>query len=166
MSSPFIGEIRAFGFQFAPIDWAFCNGQPLSIAQFDALFTLIGTTYGGDGRVNFGLPDLRGRVPTHTGGQGHFLGEKGGEQNHTLSISELPMHVHVASGTTTNGALAVPVGNVLGAFNNAYTQPKQLTSINPGSISNVGGSQAHLNLQPFLTINFSIALQGIFPSPT
>jgi len=129
------------------------------------LFSLLGTTFGGDGRVNFALPDLRGRVPIHVGSS-HVLGERGGEQGHTLAISEIPTHTHVANATNTNGAVAIPANAVLGAFNNAYTQPSQLTSINAGTITNVGGSQAHLNMQPFLTLSFCIALQGIFPSPT
>jgi microcystin-dependent protein len=165
MAEPFLSEIRLMSFGFAPKGWALCNGQLLPINQNQALFSLLGTTYGGDGRVNFALPDLRGRVPIHMG-SGHTLGERGGEQAHTLSISEIPTHVHTANGTNTNGALAVPTGNVLGAFNNAYSQAVSLTAINPGTISNVGGSQAHLNMQPFLVLNFSIALQGIFPSQT
>lgn len=165
MAEPFLSEIRIMSFVFAPQGWALCNGQLLPINQNQALFSLLGTTYGGDGRVNFGLPDLRGRVPIHMGA-GHTLGERGGEQAHTLSISEIPTHVHVAKGTNTNGALAVPSGNVLGAFNNAYSQPAALTTINPATIANVGGSQAHLNMEPFLVLSFCIALQGIFPSQT
>ena len=165
MAEPFLSEIRIMSFVFPPKGWALCNGQLLPINQNQALFSLLGTTYGGDGRVNFGLPDLQGRVPIHMGG-GHTLGERGGEQAHTLSISEIPTHVHVAQGTNTNGAAAVPTGNVLGAFNNAYTQPAALTTINPATIANVGGSQAHLNMEPFLVLSFCIALQGIFPSQT
>jgi microcystin-dependent protein len=165
MAEPFLSEIRMMSFGFPPKGWAFCNGALLPINQNQALFSLLGTTYGGDGRVNFGLPNLQGRTPMHMG-SGHTLGELGGEQAHTLSISEIPTHTHIASATNTNGATAVPTGAVLGAFANAYTQPAQLTSLIPGSISNTGGSQAHLNMQPYLTINFSIALQGIFPSQT
>jgi microcystin-dependent protein len=150
-------------FSFPPKGWALCNGQLLPINQNQALFSLLGTTYGGDGRVNFGLPDLQGRTPIHMG-NGHTLGERGGEQTHPLSISEIPLHTHTANATNTNGATAVPSGTVLGAFANAYAQPVQPISLLPNSISSVGGSQAHANMQPFLTINFSIALQGIFPS--
>jgi microcystin-dependent protein len=165
MAEPFLSEIRMMSFNFPPKGWAFCNGNLLPINQNQALFSLLGTTYGGDGRVNFGLPNLQGRTPMHMG-SGHTLGELGGEQAHTLSISEIPTHVHTANATNTNGATAVPTGTVLGAFANAYTQPAQLTSLISGSVSSVGGSQAHPNMQPFLTINFSIALQGIFPSQT
>ncbi|HEX8076965.1 MAG TPA: tail fiber protein [Chthoniobacterales bacterium] len=163
MAEPFLAEIRIMSFNFAPKGWALCNGQLLPINQNQPLFALLGTTYGGDGRVNFALPDLRARTPIHVG-NGHTQGERGGEQAHTISIAELPTHAHVANGTNANGSAAVPGGALLGAFNNAYAQPASLTSINPGTISNVGGSQAHLNMQPFLTLSFCIALQGIFPS--
>ena len=164
MAEPFLSEIRIMSFVFAPKGWALCNGQLLPINQNQALFSLLGTTYGGDGRVNFALPDLRSRTPIHVG-SGHTLGERGGEQAHTLSIAELPTHTHVANGTNANGSAAVPGGALLGAFNNAYAQLANLTSINPGTISPAGGSQAHLNMQPFLVLSFCIALQGIFPSP-
>ena len=164
MAEPFLSEIRLMSFVFAPKGWALCNGQTLPINQNQALFSLLGTTFGGDGRVNFALPDLRGRTPIHVG-SGHTLGERGGEQAHTLSIAELPTHTHVANATNDNGAVAIPGNAVLGAFNNAYTQPAALVALDPGTITNVGGSQAHLNMQPFLTLNFCIALQGIFPSP-
>jgi len=168
MAEPFLSEIRIMSFSFPPKGWAFCNGQLLPINQNQALFSLLGTTFGGDGRVNFALPDLRARTPIHVG-SGHTLGERGGEQAHTLSIAELPQHTHVASGVNanadntdpTNAFLAVPsnaVGNVYGPAANAV-------ALNPGAVLNTGGSQAHLNMQPFLTLNFSIALQGIFPSP-
>ena len=165
MAEPFLSEIRIFSFGFPPKGWALCDGQLLPINQNQALFSLLGTTYGGDGRVNFGLPDLRARVPIHTG-SGHTLGERGGEQAHTLSISELPTHVHTAVASSTNANAIVPTGNVLAAANNLYTGPTNLTALMPGTVANVGGSQAHLNMQPFLVINFSIALQGIFPSQT
>lgn len=163
MAEPFLSEIRIMSFVFPPKGWALCDGQLLPINQNQGLFSLLGTTFGGDGRVNFGLPDYRGRMPIHVG-NGHTLGERGGEQAHTLSISELPTHTHVGMATNTNGAVAIPGNAFLGAVNNAYTQPTQLTSINPGTIANQGGSQAHLNMQPFLTLSFCIALQGIFPS--
>lgn len=165
MAEPFLSEIRIMSFVFAPKGWALCNGQLLPINQNQALFSLLGTTFGGDGRVNFALPDLRGRTPIHVG-SGHTLGEKGGEQAHTLSIAELPTHTHVCNGSSvaTNG-VATPNGNFLGGGNNVYHTPSNLTSMTAGSILNVGGSQAHLNMQPFLTLSFCIALQGIFPSP-
>ncbi len=164
MAEPFLSEIRMMSFEFAPRGWALCNGQLLPINQNQALFSLLGTTFGGDGRVNFALPDLRSRVPIHVGG-GHTLGERGGEQAHTLSIAELPTHTHVVNGSTNNGSTNTPTGNVFGAANNVYHSPSALTAINTGTVTNVGGSQAHLNMQPFLTLSFCIALQGIFPSP-
>jgi len=166
MAEPFLSEIRIMSFVFAPKGWALCNGQLLPINQNQALFSLLGTTFGGDGRVNFGLPDLRGRTPIHVG-SGHTLGEKGGEQAHTLSIAELPTHTHTAVGSSTaTGGNANPTGRFLGGGNNVYHTPSNLVSLNPGTIANVGGSQAHLNMQPFLTLSFCIALQGIFPSQT
>jgi microcystin-dependent protein len=164
MAEPFLSEIRIMSFDFAPKGWALCNGQLLPINQNQALFSLLGTTFGGDGRVNFALPDLRARTPIHVGA-GHTLGERGGEQAHTLSIAEIPTHTHVLSGSPSNANVAPPTNNVLAAANNVYNTPSSLTSLSPTSISNVGGSQAHLNMQPFLTLTFAIALQGIFPSP-
>ena len=165
MAEPFLSEVRIMSFVFAPKGWALCNGQLLPINQNQALFSLLGTTFGGDGRVNFALPDLRGRTPIHVG-SGHTLGERGGEQAHTLSIAEIPTHTHVvnASSAATNG-VATPNGNFLGGANNAYHTPSNLVAMNAGTITSVGGSQAHLNMQPFLTLSFCIALQGIFPSP-
>ncbi|SDE06821.1 phage tail protein [Aquimonas voraii] len=168
MAEPFLSEIRLMSFVFAPRGWALCNGQLLPINQNQGLFSLLGTTYGGDGRVNFALPDLRGRTPIHVG-NGHTLGERGGEQTHTLSIAEMPTHTHVLSATSTTGTAAVPAANLALAKSNnyeAYRAPQALVSLQPGSVANVGGSQPHLNMQPFLTISFCIALQGIFPSPT
>jgi microcystin-dependent protein len=165
MAEPFLSEIRMMSFVFAPKGWALCNGQLLPINQNQALFALLGTTFGGDGRVNFALPDLRGRTPIHVG-NGHTLGERAGEQAHTLTIAELPTHVHVAQGSTANANVPAPVNNVLAQASNVYAAPTNLTSLSPSSVANVGGSQAHLNMQPFLTISFCIALQGIFPSPT
>jgi microcystin-dependent protein len=164
MAEPFLSEIRMMSFVFAPKGWALCNGQLLPINQNQALFSLLGTTFGGDGRVNFALPDLRGRVPIHVG-SGHTLGERGGEQAHTLSIAELPTHAHVANASSVNATLAPSAGSLMGSTSNGYAAAANLTSLIPSTISNVGGSQAHLNMQPFLTINFCIALQGIFPSP-
>ena len=167
MAEPFLSEIRIMSFVFAPKGWALCNGQLLPINQNQALFSLLGTTFGGDGRVNFGLPDLQGRTPIHVG-SGHTLGERGGEQAHTLSIAELPTHVHTANATTavatanaaTNALLLAP-----STSSQLYTAAANLAAMAPNSLANVGGSQAHLNMQPFLTLSFCIALQGIFPSP-
>ena len=169
MADPFLGELKLVSFGFAPRRWAFCHGQLLPINQNQALFSLLGTTFGGDGRVNFALPDLRGRTPIHVG-SGHTLGERGGEQAHTLSIAELPEHTHVASGVNANADSTDPTNSFLAvpsnAVGNIYGPAANLVALNPGASLNTGGSQAHLNMQPFLTLNFSIALQGIFPSPT
>ena len=165
MAEPFLSEIRIMSFVFAPKGWALCNGQFLPINQNQALFSLLGTTFGGDGRVNFALPDLRGRTPIHVG-SGHTLGEKGGEQAHTLSIAEIPTHTHVLSGKNANAATNDPTG---ASFANAaalYHGATTLTTLTPATVTTVGGSQAHLNMQPFLTLSFCIALQGIFPSAT
>ena len=155
-------------FVFAPKGWALCNGQLLPINQNQALFSLLGTTFGGDGRVNFALPDLRGRTPLHVG-SGHTLGERGGEQAHTLSIAELPTHTHVLNGTTAAATTGNPAGNLLAQTDattgDVYGAPANLVAMAPQAIGNTGGSQAHLNMQPFLTLSFCIALQGIFPSP-
>ncbi|MGZ5431564.1 MAG: phage tail protein [Thermoanaerobaculia bacterium] len=165
MAEPFLSEIRIMSFEFAPKGWALCNGQLLPINQNQALFSLLGTTFGGDGRVNFALPDLRGRTPIHVG-SGHTLGERGGEQAHTLSIAELPEHVHVLNGSSNAGNTQDGAGNVLGVVaGRLYTDPANLTTLTAATITNTGGSQAHLNMQPFLTLSFCIALQGIFPSP-
>ena len=167
MSTPFLGEIKIVSFGFAPQSWALCNGQFLPINQNQALFSLLGTTFGGDGRVNFALPNLQGRVPIHVG-QSHTLGERGGEQAHTLSTAELPTHTHIAQASSAAGNAFVPTSNLLAKVQGVdiYQQPTNLVSMSPSTIANVGGSQAHLNMQPFLTLNFSIALQGIFPSQT
>lgn len=164
MAEPFLSEIRVFSFGFAPKGWALCNGQFLPINQNQALFSLLGTTFGGDGRVNFALPDLRARVPIHVG-SGHTLGERGGEQAHTLSIAELPLHHHTIQASSVNADTPVAAGNVLAAANNVYTSPTNAVALQPATLTAVGGNQAHLNMQPFLTLSFCIALQGIFPSP-
>ena len=168
MAEPFLSEIRIMSFVFAPKGWALCNGQLMPINQNQALFSLLGTTYGGDGRVNFALPDLRGRVPIHFG-SGHTLGERGGEQAHTLTISELPTHMHAVNASTTQATTGIPGSTVMlstsvGAF--GYGVPQSLVPMDPSSDTSVGGSQAHLNMQPFLVLSFCIALQGIFPSQT
>jgi microcystin-dependent protein len=166
VAEPFLSEIRIMSFVFAPKGWALCNGQLLPINQNQALFSLLGTTFGGDGRVNFALPDLRARTPIHVG-SGHTLGERGGEQAHTLSIAELPTHTHVANGTSNNASAFIPSNTVGYAHANAsvYGPPTSSVAMSPQTVSSVGGSQAHLNLQPLLTLSFCIALQGIFPSP-
>jgi microcystin-dependent protein len=165
MAEPFLSEIRIMSFVFAPKGWALCNGQLLPINQNQALFSLLGTTFGGDGRVNFALPDLRGRTPIHVGGS-HTLGERGGEQAHTISVTELPTHTHVLNASGTLADAPIPGGFVLARSNdNIYGSATNLVAVNPASVTNVGGSQAHLNMEPFLTLSFCIALQGIFPSP-
>ncbi len=173
MAEPFLSEVRIMSFVFAPKGWALCTGQLLPINQNQALFSLLGTTFGGDGRVNFALPDLRGRTPIHVG-SGHTLGERGGEPAHTLSIAELPTHTHVFNGSSAGASTNVPASNVLSRGQTSTGNPinyfdataTNLAALNAGSLANVGGSQAHLNMQPFLTLSFCIALQGIFPSPT
>jgi microcystin-dependent protein len=166
MAEPFLSEIRIMSFVFAPKGWALCNGQLLPINQNQALFSLLGTTFGGDGRVNFALPDLRARAPIHVG-SGHTLGERGGEQAHTLSIAELPMHTHVLNGSTNTAVNSPANSPVLGTTNpqQGYVAASNLVAMAPQVVGNTGGSQAHLNMQPFLTLSFCIALQGIFPSP-
>lgn len=165
MAEPFLSEIRIMSFVFAPKGWALCNGQLLPINQNQALFSLLGTTYGGDGRVNFALPDLRSRVPIHMG-SGHTLGEKGGEQSHTLSIAELPTHVHILQASASNATTNTPTNAFLANATAVYHSATNLVALSPSSVANVGGSQAHLNMQPFLVLSFCIALQGIFPSQT
>lgn len=164
MAEPFLSEIRIMSFAFAPKGWALCNGQLLPINQNQGLFSLLGTTFGGDGRVNFALPNLQGNTPIHVG-SGHTLGEKGGEQAHTLSIAELPTHTHNFNGTTDDADTLIAASNLFATSSNLYTGPTNLTAINPATVPNIGGSQAHLNMQPYLTLSFCIALQGIFPSP-
>lgn len=169
MAEPFLSEIRIMSFVFAPKGWALCNGQLLPINQNQALFSLLGTTFGGDGQVNFALPDLRARTPIHVG-SGHTLGERGGEQAHTLSIAEIPQHAHVLDAAADEGDALVPIGNLparanLPAYVDPTDGPPNLVAMAPASVANTGGSQAHLNMQPYLTLSFCIALQGIFPSP-
>ncbi|HEX9932667.1 MAG TPA: tail fiber protein [Allosphingosinicella sp.] len=165
MADPFLAEMRIMSFNFPPRGWALCNGQPLPINQNQALFSLLGTTYGGDGRLNFALPDYRGRTPLHVG-NGHFQGERGGEEMHTLSIPEMPGHLHMVTGTSNDGTVPVPAGQVpaRAAPANPYIGATALAAMNANSITNTGGSQPHENRQPYLTLSFCIALQGIFPS--
>src|SRR3989440_12505645 len=151
MADPFLSEIRIMSFGFPPKGWALCDGQLLPINQNQALFSLLGTTYGGDGRVNFALPNLDGRTPIHMG-SGHTLGERGGEQAHTLSISEIPTHTHVAVASNNPGDSQVPAGLLFGnsAPNNLFGPVQNMTAVRANTVTNVGGSQAHLNMQPFL----------------
>lgn len=164
MSEPFLAEVRMIGFNFAPRGWAFCDGQILPINQNQSLYSLLGTTYGGDGRTSFALPDLRGRTPIHVG-EGHREGQKSGEETHTLSANEMPNHDHVIQATSNDGTTTNPAENVLAKATVAtYTAAANLVNMNSGVIVNVGGGQAHENMQPYLAVNFCIALQGLFPS--
>jgi microcystin-dependent protein len=166
MAEPFLSELRLFSFGFAPKGWALCNGQFMPINQNQALFALLGTTYGGNGQTTFALPNLQGRTPMHTG-NGHTLGEAGGQQAHTLTISELPTHLHFLQATGAAASINIPDSTTLlsgSAPNDFYTGPAQLTVLASGSVTSVGGSQAHQNMQPYLTLSWCIALQGIFPS--
>lgn len=164
MTEPFLAEIRAFSFNFAPRGWAMCDGQLLAINQNQALFSLLGTTYGGDGRTNFALPDLRGRVPIHIG-EGHVQGERAGEQSHTLAAAEMPQHTHALQAASATGDTPVAPGNLLAdSPSQLYAAANALTALHPTSVTSSGGGQAHPNMQPYLSLNFCIALQGIFPS--
>ena len=166
MAEPFLAEIRLMSFVFAPKGWALCNGQFLPINQNQALYSLLGTTFGGDGRVNFRLPDLRGQVPVHVG-NGLTLGQRGGEQAHTLTTAEMPSHGHlVGASSAATGGTSSPAGRVVGSASNMFHPPEALTAMHADAIGSVGGSQPHANMQPYLTLSFCIALQGIFPSPT
>jgi microcystin-dependent protein len=161
VATPFLGEVKMISWNFPPKGWAFCNGQLLPINQNQALFSILGTTYGGDGRVNFALPDLRGRTPLHVG-QGFTLGEKGGETAHTVNIGELPAHTHTPLANTAAANNGQPASNFWSATG-AYAASSN-TSMNPTTVLATGGSQPHENMSPYLVINFIIALQGIFPS--
>lgn len=166
MAEPYLGEIRLLSFVFPPQGWALCNGQLLPINQNQALFALLGTTYGGNGQTTFALPDLQGRVPIHAG-DGRTLGERGGEQAHTLTPQELPQHSHaVRASSAATGGTPSPVGAHLGGGNNVYREGGATVGLQGASVTSVGGGQAHLNMQPFLTISFCIALEGVFPSQT
>jgi microcystin-dependent protein len=167
VADPFLGEVKLMSFNFAPRGWALCNGQLLPINQNQALFSLLGTTYGGNGTTNFALPNFQGRVPIHVG-NGHTQGESSGEFNHTLSISELPGHTHVATASTSSASTSTPAGNTVLAQSTGAglyaSASSNAVAMNAAALANFGGSQPHQNLQPYLTLNFSIALQGIFPS--
>ena len=169
MSEPFLAEVRMVGFNFAPRGWAFCDGQILPINQNQSLYSLLGTTYGGDGRTSFALPDMRGRTPIHTGasnGTFHSLGQKSGEETHTLSAAEMPQHDHSAHATSDTANTPDPSGHLLAdsAPNELWAAAASLQNMNTGTVANVGGSQGHENMQPYLAVNFCIALQGLFPS--
>jgi microcystin-dependent protein len=164
MSEPFVGEIRMFGGSFAPAGWAFCDGTTLPISDYDTLFTLIGTTYGGDGQETFQLPDLRGRLPLHQGGN-FQLGQNGGVESVTLTLNQTPTHTHAFLATMNAGATTNPPSNVVAEIpgGNAYIQDSASVAL-AQSLTPVGGSQPHENCQPFLCISFIICLYGIFPS--
>lgn len=173
MSEPFLAEVRIVGFNFAPRGWAFCDGQILPINQNQSLYSLLGTTYGGDGRTSFALPDLRGRTPIHVGssnGGTHLLGQKSGEETHTLSTAEMPNHGHEMKAVTDTADTIGPGGAFYAgspggtAIYTAQSPTSLNKSVNAAAIPNVGGSQAHNNMQPYLALNFCIALQGLFPS--
>lgn len=172
MSEPFVGEIKMFAGNFAPRSFAFCDGQLLAVAQNNALFALLGTTYGGDGRTTFGLPDMRGRLPVHAGGSGgpgltnRALGSKSGIENATVNANQLPLHTHTYSATTAAGTQSNPSGQVVA--NNAnvklFIEDPPGVSMAATALTAIGGSGSHTNLMPSLCVNFIIALFGIFPS--
>jgi microcystin-dependent protein len=163
MSEPFIAEIKIISWNFPPKGWTFCNGQLLPINQNQALFSILGTTYGGDGMRTFGLPNLQGRSPFHVG-NGIVLGEMGGETSHTLNISELPAHTHVPVGSATSPTVAPPTNNIWASNPNKSYSATINSAMNPAGITATGGNQPHENMSPYLVLNFVIALQGIFPS--
>ena len=164
MSEPFLSEIKIVSFNFPPKGWALANGQFLPINQNQALFALLGTTYGGNGQTNFALPNVRGRVPIHMG-NGHTLGEAAGSTSVTVNIQQLPTHLHVLQASASDGATLNPTNNVLARrASEPYLPPANLGAMKPGSVTSVGGSQPHNNMMPYLALNFIIALQGIFPS--
>lgn len=169
MGQPYIGEIRMFAGNFAPMGWQFCDGSLLPIAEYDALFNLIGTTYGGDGQETFAVPDLRGRIPLHMG-SGAVIGETMGTETVTLTTQQIPAHSHAAMVSSNNGSGTTPIGAVLArnaAAPEAYTTDTSvgLTPLNPASISQTGNSQPHDNMMPFLCVSFIISLFGLYPSP-
>jgi microcystin-dependent protein len=164
MAEPFMGEVRIMSFSFPPKGWALCNGQFLPINQNQALFALLGTSFGGNGQTTFALPDLRGCVPIHVG-NGHIIGEKAGQQAHTLTMSEMVQHNHLVKvATAATGGQPNPLNRYLGGANNAYHVGPGTTSMHPQTLTNAGGSQAHPNMQPYLVTSFCIALVGTFPS--
>lgn len=167
MSQPFIGEIRMFGGNFAPVGWSFCNGAILPIDQNDALFNLIGTTYGGDGQTTFALPDLQSRVPIHVG-PGFALGQSGGTESVTLTVSQIPAHAHVPQASSNSGTQNAPGGGVwaVPSSGTIYNTTAPSVTMAAGALGSDGGSQPHDNMVPFLVINFILSLFGVFPSQT
>lgn len=163
MSEPFLSEIKIVSFNFPPKGWALCNGQTLPINQNQALFALLGTTYGGNGQTTFNLPNLRGQVPIHMSGS-HTLGEAAGSTAVTISLQTMPQHLHFEQAQPLAGNSLPAVGNLFSQASNVYRTADNLLAINPASVSNIGGSQPHNNMMPYLVLNFIIALQGIFPS--
>lgn len=163
MAEPFLGEIKICSFNFPPQGWAFCDGQFLPISQNQALFSILGTTYGGNGQTTFALPNLSGRSPIHVG-QGVGLGQLGGETAHTLTVSELPMHNHTPMGSSATATLASPFGNVWAQASQNPFAAVPNTAMNPSCITVTGGGQPHENMSPYLVLCFVIALSGIFPS--
>ena len=166
MAQPYIGEIRMFAGNFAPAGWMFCEGQLIPISEYETLFNLIGTTYGGDGQSTFALPDLRGRLPIHFG-NGFVLAETGGVEEVTLTVGQIPAHSHPMLATNDIPVLSDPGNNLTGqAAAKFYRAGNPTLALNAGSVSSVGGSQPHTNFQPYLCVDFIISLFGIFPSPT
>jgi microcystin-dependent protein len=167
MSTPYIGEIRVFAGNFAPVGWLFCQGQLLPIDQYDVLFNLIGTTYGGDGQSTFALPNLASRFPYHQG-TGYTLGQMGGTESVTLIQQQMPMHNHQATGNNPNANQPSPAGNVWGSSTlSAYTKANPTNAnLNPQALLPSGGNQPHDNMAPYLCLNFIIATEGIYPSPS
>jgi len=165
MSTPFMGEVKIVSFNFAPQGWALCNGGLLPINQNQALFSLLGTTYGGNGQTTFALPNLQGRTPLHFGG-GFTQGQAAGETAHTLVISELPAHNHVPVGNSGVATTPIPTGDLWANGNQPGYSGALNAAMNPACVLPTGGSQAHNNMSPYLVLNFVIALQGIFPSQT
>lgn len=169
MSDPFLSEIRLMSFAFAPKGWALCNGQLLPINQNQALFSLLGTTFGGDGRVNFALPDLRGRVPVHVDNNAYLLGTRGGAENVTLAENQMPAHTHTLHISSALATSASPLGALPGKKGrlgrDLFAAPGNTAALSPDAVTSAGGGQPHTNMQPYLTICYAIALQGIFPSP-
>jgi microcystin-dependent protein len=164
MSTPFLGQVSIMSFNFAPRGWAMCNGQLLPINQNQALFSLLGTTYGGNGQTTFALPDLRGRVPVHAG-SGISLGQRAGEEAHTLIASEMPAHNHAVQGNTSGPNTGTPaLATWTSGAASAYSSASPNVAMNPASIANAGGNQPHPNMPPYSVLNFVIAMQGIFPS--
>ncbi len=163
MSEPFLAEVKMVGFNFPPRGWAFCDGQILPINQNQSLFSLLGTTFGGDGRTSFALPDLRGRTPVHIG-TGVTWGQKAGEETHSLQASEIPQHTHTAQASSTSGDAPIPTGFVLASSGNTYGPAANLQSTHPETVTNTGSGNGHQNMQPYLAVQFCIAITGLFPS--